>query len=176
VSLLLLVGVVHLGYLSYLNNYKYCADSRNPYVYAHPTTEIYTALDKIDYYAKAHPQGKDMYIEVIFPGHDYWPLPWYLRSFSSVAWRDKVAFNEKSASLIIASPSFESGLTKKLFQDSGPKEGRRLYMFLIDDDPYYIWLRPKVKFMGYVRSDLWEAANAGDTDEFLKTQVENERR
>jgi uncharacterized protein (TIGR03663 family) len=172
IYVLLAIGAIHLSYLSYLNNYKYYADSRNPYVYAHPTNEIYTALDKIDYYAKADPKGKDMYIEIIFPGHDYWPLPWYLRSFSSVAWRDRVAFNEKSASLIIASPSVESDLTKKLSEDSIPPEESHLYMFLFEEEPYYIWLRPKVQLMGFVRSDLWEAANAGDPDEFLKQQAE----
>ncbi|MBN2589106.1 MAG: TIGR03663 family protein [Sedimentisphaerales bacterium] len=172
ISILLIIAAVHLGYLSYLNNFKYYADSRNPYVYAHPTNEIYEALDKIEYYAKADPKGKDMYIEVIFPGHDYWPLPWYLRSFSSVAWRNNVAFNEKSASLIIALPSVESDLTKKLFDDSIPAEESHLYMFLFEDAPYYIYLRPKVELMGFVRSDLWEAANAGDPDEFLKQQAE----
>lgn len=172
IAILLLAAAIHLGYLSYLNNYKYYSDSRNPYVYAHPTNEIYTALDKIDYYAKADPKGKDMYIEVIFPGHDYWPLPWYLRSFSSVAWRDRVAFNEPSASLIIASPSVETDLTEKLSDSSIPAEESHLYMFLFEEAPYYIWLRPKVKLMGFVRSDLWEAANAGDPNEFLKRQAE----
>ena len=172
ISFLLLAAAIHLGCLSYLNNYKYYADSRNPYVYAHPTTEIYTALDKINHYAQADPNGKNMYIEVIFPGHDYWPLPWYLRSYSSVAWRDKVAFNEPSASLIIASPSVESDLTKKLLEDTTPEEDSHLYMYLFDKDPYYIWLRPKIKLMGFVRSDLWEAANSGDPEEFLKQQAE----
>ena len=172
ISVLLLAAASHLGYLSYLNNFKYDADSRNPYVYAHPTMEIYELVDKVEFYAKASPKGKNMYIEVICPGHDYWPLPWYLRSYSSVAWRSKVDFNEESAPLIIASPSVvDSGLTTKLFETSDTQENL-LYMYLFEEDPYYIYLRPKIELMGFVRSDLWESANAGDTDEFLKTQAE----
>ena len=173
VSLLLLIAATHLCWLSYLNNYKYYADSRNPYVYAHPTTEIYNLIDKVEYYAKADPQGKYMYIEVICPGHDYWPLPWYLRSFTSVAWRTEVAFKEPSASLIIASDSVESDLTKKLYDDSIPFEQRHMYMYLLDEAPYYIWLRPNVKLLGYVRKDLWDAANRGpDPNELIDDQAE----
>ncbi|MBN1972817.1 MAG: TIGR03663 family protein [Sedimentisphaerales bacterium] len=173
VSVLLLGAAIHLAWLSYLNNYKYYADSRNPYVYAHPTNEIYAALEKIEFYAKAHPQGRNMYIEVIFPGHDYWPLPWYLRSFSSIAWRDKVDFKEPSASLIIASPSIETDLTKKLYDDSIPPEQRHMYMYLIEKDPYYIWLRPRVELYGFVRKDLWDIANAGpDPNEIINQQAE----
>ena len=172
IKVVIVLWTINLGCYCYSINYKDYADSRNPYVYAHPTNEIYTALDKINYYTKADPKGKDMYIEIIFPGHDYWPLPRYLRSFSSAAWRDKVAFNEKSASLIIASPSIESDLTKKLSDNSIPAEKSHLYMFLFEEDPYYIWLRPKVELKGFVRLDLWEDAKAGDPNEFLKQQAE----
>ena len=171
VSILLLSAAVHLGWLSYLNNYKYYSDSRNPYVYAHPTMEIYSLVDKVEYYAGIHPQGDKMYIEVICPGHDYWPLPWYLRSFSKVAWRSEVAFNESSASLIIASPSIESDLINKLYDDSIPFEQRHIYMYLIEDDPYYIWLRPQVKLSGFVRKDLWEASNiVSDPNDLINKQ------
>ncbi len=170
VSLVLLT--IALCVYCYSINYKDYADSRNPYVYAHPTTEINDLVDKVEFYTDASPKGKDTYIEVICPGHDYWPLPWYFRSFSSVAWRDKVAFNEKSAPLIIASPSVETDLMEKLSSDSSPDESSNLYMYIFEEDPYYIWLRPKIQLKGYVRFDLWEAANAGDPDEFLKQQAE----
>jgi hypothetical protein len=29
-------------------------------------------------------------------------------------------------------------------------------MFLFDE-PYYVWLRPKVKLLGFVRKDLWDS-------------------
>ena len=173
VSFLLLAGVIHLGWLSYLNNYKYYADRRNPYVYAHPTTEIFELIKKTEFYANASPQGKNMYIEVICPKGDYWPLPWYFRSFTKIAWRNEVAFKEPSAPLIIASDSVESDLTTKLYDDAIPFEQRQLYMYLIDEAPYYIWLRPNVKLLGYVRKDLWDAANREpDPNELIESETE----
>jgi uncharacterized protein (TIGR03663 family) len=171
----LVLAAIALGCHCYSINYKVYADSRNPYVYAHPTMEIFDLLEKVDFYTKASPEGKHMYIEVICPEHDYWPLPWYLRSYTSVAWRTEIAFNEPSAPLIIASasPSVESDLTKKLYDDSIPFEQRQMYMYLFENNPYYIWLRPKVQLMGYVRKDLWDTANrAPDPNELINKQTE----
>ena len=159
VILLLLGATVHLTWQSYLNNYKYYADSNNPYVYAHPTTEIFTLVDRIEYYAKAHSDGYNMYVDIICPGHDYWPLPWYLRSFTRVSYMDKVNEDKIPAPLIIASPEVETVLSKKFYDESIPFEKRQMYMYLFDEPPYYVWLRPKVKLLGFVRKDLWDAAH-----------------
>ena len=173
VSLLLLAGTGHLIWQAYLSNFVYYADSYNPYVYAHPTTEIYTLVEKVEHYARVDPQGKNMYIEVICPGNDYWPLPWYLRSFTAVAYRDHVDMTEPSAPLIIASPSVEADLTKKIYDDSIPFEQRHLYMFLFEDNPYYIWLRPQIKLVGFVREDLWDASqNVSDPNELMRNSSE----
>jgi len=72
---LLLEASAHLTWQAYQSNYEYEADSRNPYVYAHPTPEIFTVVDKMEQYAGVHQDGHDMYIQVICPGKDYWPLP-----------------------------------------------------------------------------------------------------
>ncbi len=162
IILLILFGAsVHLTWQAYLNNYKYYADSSNPYVYAHPTTDVFTVVDKIEYYAEAHPSGHRMDIEVICPGHDYWPLPWYLRSFSQVHYRDQVKDDELPSPLIIASQAVESDLRNKFYDESIPFEQRYLYMYLFERNPYYIWLRPGVRLVGFVRKDLWDAAHQG---------------
>jgi len=173
IVLLLSAASAHLAWQSYLNNYKYYANSSNPYVYAHPTTEIFTLVDKVEFYARAHPQGRRMYIEVICPGHDYWPLPWYLRSFSQVSYSDRVAADEPPASLIIASPEVEDDLRKKFYDESVPFEQRHLYMYLIDKPPYYIRLRPGVELLGFVRKDLWDTSHQGpDAEELIRKTSE----
>ena len=64
-------------------------------------------------------------------------------------------------------------MTDKLYSDSIPFEQRHMYMYLFDKSPYYIWLRPNVKLYGYVRKDLWDAANRGpDPDEFIEKQAD----
>jgi hypothetical protein len=95
-----------------------------------------------------------MQIQVICPEDDYWPLPWYLRSFSNVEWQNKVADDAPSAPLIIASDKVQEALTNKLYALT-PLQERQMYLFLFDE-PYYVWLRPKIKLLGLVRKDLWD--------------------
>ncbi|MBN1806903.1 MAG: TIGR03663 family protein [Sedimentisphaerales bacterium] len=164
---LLFEGSFHLLWQSYLNSYEYYSDSRNPYVYAHPTDEVFTIVKRIEDMARVHPDGYRMHIQIICPGKDYWPLPWYLRRFEygTVDWWESVDNSIASAPLIIASPEVEDALTRKLYTLT-PFEERQIYLFLFDK-PYYMWLRPKVKLLGFVRKDLWDATNTSPDPEEL---------
>jgi uncharacterized protein (TIGR03663 family) len=155
----LLEGSVHLLWQAYASNYIYDSDSRNPYVYAHPTVEVFDIVRRVEEYAEVHKDGRDMPIEVICPGDDYWPLPWYFRSYSKVRWANKVQKETDLAPLILASPSVEADLTEKLYDEAIPFEQRQMYVYLFDK-PYYVWLRPQVELLGFVRKDLWEARQA----------------
>jgi uncharacterized protein (TIGR03663 family) len=159
---LLFDASVHLSWESYRCNYIYYADSRNPYVYAHPTTEVFAIVQRVKEMARAleemtreNPDKVKMHIQVICPGKDYWPLPWYFRQFRKdvIGWWDHVDPNTPSAPLIIASPDVEDELTNKLYNLT-PIKDRQMYLFLFEK-PYYMWLRPKVKLLGFVRKDLW---------------------
>jgi uncharacterized protein (TIGR03663 family) len=145
---------IHLTWQAYLSDYKYYADSRNPYVYAHPTTEIFTVVRKIEEYARVHKDADAMPIDIVCPGDDYWPLPWYLRSFRGISWSNHIVRDSDSAPLIIAAPEVEGALAEKLYELT-PVEKRQMYMLLFDR-PYYVWLRPEVKLVGFVRKDLWD--------------------
>ena len=151
---LLLSSGAHLAWQAYLANYVYYADSRNPYVYAHPTTEVFTIVERVNELAQVHPDGRHMYIQVICPGRDYWPLPWYLRAFTNVGWWQYVPEDVPVAPVIIASGEVEGALTRKLYEQT-PFEKRKMYLYLFDK-PYYVWLRPKIKLIGLVRKDLWD--------------------
>ncbi|UCC96373.1 MAG: TIGR03663 family protein [Phycisphaerales bacterium] len=153
---------VHLTWEACRASYTFDADSRNPYVYAHPTAEVFTIVRRIEQYAGAHKDGRNMPIEVICPGDDYWPLPWYLRAFKRVSWLNHVVEDTDSAPLIIASPEVEGALTRKLYTLT-PLEKRQMYLFLFDK-PYYMWLRPEVKLLGFVRRGLWDRLQRQQTD------------
>ena len=159
VMCLLLEGSVHLLWQAYASNYIYDSDSRNPYVYAHPTVEVFDIVRCVGEYVEVDKDGRDMPIEVICPGDDYWPLPWYFRSYSNVRWANKVSKETNLAPLILASPSVEADLAEKLYDESIPFEQRQMYVYLFDK-PYYVWLRPQVELLGFVRKDLWEARQA----------------
>lgn len=93
-----------------------------------------------------------MVIEVICPEDDYWPLPWYLRSFPNVGWWNRVNFSQPAAQVIIASPSVESELLKKLYEWPPPGE-RSLYLPLFRSTTE---LRPQVEIRGYVTKELMD--------------------
>ena len=152
VGVLLIVGGAHLAWQGYLGSYKYYADSRNPYVYAHPTTDVFTITERVEELAKVHPDGHEMQIQFVCPGGDYWPFPWYLRSFPNVWWWNGIDERVMPAPVIIASPSVEPELLA--FFDMPPPGKKDLYVPLFDT---YIELRPRVELRGYVTKDLWDS-------------------
>jgi uncharacterized protein (TIGR03663 family) len=165
ILMFLFEGSVFLIWQSYLGNYKFYADSLNPYVYAHPTIEVFTIAEKIEEYASVHKDGYDIPVDVICREDDYWPLPWYLRSFKKIRWSNEVDDETASAPLIIISPDVEAALTNKLYSLTPPVK-RQIYLYLFDR-PYYVWLRPQVKLFGFVRKDLWERRHKGPNPEEL---------
>jgi uncharacterized protein (TIGR03663 family) len=152
VSVLLILGSAHLVYQVILQNGKYSSDISNPYVYAHTHPDIYHIKDKIGATSAAHKDGKNMYIEVICPGGDYWPLPWYLREYPNVAYWSEVNLQSPLAQIVIAKPKVEDDVMKKMFEIPPPGQ-RNMYLPLFDDDTE---LRPFVELQGYVRKDLFD--------------------
>jgi len=152
VLLLLLVGSGHLFWQAYLANFQYAASPKNPYVYAHTSLDIFKIVDRLQAITGSVAAGKNLYIEVICPGDDYWPLPWYFRNYPNVGWWHSVDLETPPAPVIIISPAVEADLIHKLYFTPPPGE-RNLYLRLFDD---YVELRPGVELRGYIVKDLWE--------------------
>ena len=170
VSVLLVAGGITLAAQAYLGSYKYASDMRNPYVYAHTDSDVFTIVQRVEEMAQADPNGFDMYVQVICPGDDYWPLPWYLRSFTKVSWQNSVDYALPIARMIVASPEVEAALIKKLYELPPPGE-KDLYVYLFDS---YVELRPQVELRGFVTSDLWDRFHqqgAGAADPNKRSQA-----
>ena len=146
---LLAAATTHLAWQAYRGSFVYQADSRNPYVYAHPTEDIFTVVEKITDYAGIDGVGESVPINVVCSGADYWPLPWYLRGYA-VNWTTEIP--ARVGPLVVISAELENALSHRLYVDT-PREQIRMYMYLFDD-PYYVWFRPQVKLVGFVRKDL----------------------
>lgn len=152
IVVLLLAGTGWLFRLTVTTNFTLPADPRNPYVYGHTSTDIDAIVQRINAIARVDPLGKEMYIEVIAPGGDYWPLPWYLRAYPNVGWWTAVDLQVPLAPLIIAKPAVEQTLLQKMYALPPPGQ-RDLYVPLFD---HPMELRPGVEIRGYVKNDLWE--------------------
>ena len=152
IVLFLLTGTIHLMAQVYLLNFKSPSDPYNPYVYAHTGSDIFNIVSRVDSIASADPQGKNLSVDVIFPGHDYWPLPWYLRNYKNIGYREHIDLNQTAAPLILASPLVEKEIIKLLYEFPPPGE-RYLYLPLFE---HYMELRPMLEIKGYVRKNTWD--------------------
>jgi predicted membrane-bound mannosyltransferase len=150
-----LAGSLHLIIQAFLLNFKTPTDPYHPYVYAQTGNDIFEIVSRIDSVSSANPLGKEMPVDVIFPGHDYWPLPWYLRTYKNVGYREHVDLNQPAAPLILSSPDVEKEIIHYLYEAPPPGE-KYLYVPLFDT---YMELRPMVEIKGYLRKDAWDHFN-----------------
>ncbi len=134
------LGTAHLGWLAWQTCSLYAADRRNPYVYSQTVPDVLDLVERLESLAKIRPQGHAMVIQVMAPESDYWPLPWYLRSFEQVGWWDHWREDPAASALIVGS-KLASPLEEK--SDSA---WAALGIY---------GLRPGNFFQLYVRSDLW---------------------
>ncbi len=133
-----------LGWQSYRLNFRFPADQRNPYVYAHTSTDAVNLADLVGRVAASLPRPEFATIQVV-SAENYWPLPWYLRRFERVGWWKEVPADpaDLEVDMIVASLRHQEGIDALL-------GGRyaRLGIF---------GLRPEVFLTFYVRNDLWAA-------------------
>jgi len=141
VGLIAAALAVQLGVQAYRASYPYAADSRNPYVYAHTSTDVETLVRCMDGLACVSPEGRHLLVKVVTPGN-YWPLPWYLRQFSQVGYWHEVPA-DPDAAVIITSPDVAETLDASL-------RGRY-------DRQTCFGLRPTVLLSVWVEQDLWDA-------------------
>jgi len=149
IVILLLQGAAHLAWQAASGAFRYYDDHSNPYVYAHTGRDIFTVVDRIAEMSDLHPDGKDMHVEIICPGFDHWPLPWYLRRYKNVGYYTEVDNTTMPAPVIVGYASLEKDILKKIF--GVPPGQYNTYIPLFDD---YIELRPTIELMGFVMWDL----------------------
>jgi len=140
VALAIAAGATQLAWQAYRTTYVFHTDRRNPYVYAHTGADLLHMVEQVEEIAAVSPAGRDTPIKVIAPAADYWPLPWYLRRFSSVKYLVDVP-EEPDAPMVIALASIDDALEAKL---------KGTYF------PAQRGLRPNVLMILRIRWDLWE--------------------
>ena len=144
-ALLFALGLWHLGAQAYRANFVYQADTRNPYVYGHTSSDFLRMVQRIEDIARVSGKDRHIPIRVVTTGWDCWPLPWYMREFDRVLSSETVP-PEPDTEIIVASEDLEPELDKRL-RGAYQKE--------------YYGQRFGVLMTLYVRADLWEAFMAG---------------
>jgi uncharacterized protein (TIGR03663 family) len=151
VTLVIFAAATQLGWQAFAASFRYEADPRNPYVYAQTTPDVFRIAERVKELARAHPDGAAMPVQVI-SNDNLWPLPWYLRGLTGVAWWTGVPQQAPSAPVILITPDMEPALVHKLYELPPPGE-RALYASIFEQQ---LELRPRVEIRGYATSTLLE--------------------
>ena len=150
---LLSAATAHLGWQAWAGSFRFAADPRNPYVYAHTGTDVFEIVARVRELARAHPDGTSLPLQVV-SRENLWPLPWYLRGFSGVSWWNGVSEQAPSAPVILVTPDMEEDLVRKLY-DLPPPGERELYVSIFERP---VELRPRVELRGFATQALREQA------------------
>jgi predicted membrane-bound mannosyltransferase len=82
----LVPGFVKLAVQSYRANFELPADPANPYVYAQTSPALLRLVGEVEKAAASAPEKGDLFIEVVAPPEETWPLPWYFRGYTRVGY------------------------------------------------------------------------------------------
>jgi hypothetical protein len=86
VAAALLLAVSNLAVQDWRANFRYPADPRNPYVYAHTVPDYLRLAERITDIAALHPDRSAMLVKVVAGPHEQWPTPWYMRGMTRVGY------------------------------------------------------------------------------------------
>ena len=150
-SIVLISAGAHLAWQAFSGSFRFAADPRNPYVYAHTGTDVFPIVERLKALARVHPDGSAMPLQII-SRENLWPLPWYLRGLSGVRWWNGISDEAESAPVIIVTPEMEPALVRRLY-DLPPPGERELYVGIFEKP---VELRPQVELRGYAAKSLWD--------------------
>jgi uncharacterized protein (TIGR03663 family) len=153
-ALLLVVGSAHLGWQSYLLNFRIPVDQQHPYGHSYTSPDVVKLAERLETLARVSPAGHDMIIHVVVP-ESYWPLPWYLRRFNPEHvgyWLDAAEWRRESAAM--PAPAVVLLATDVQDEVDAGLRGEYNKQTLIGLRPPGVWLYV------YVREDLWRASLA----------------
>lgn len=136
------LGLIQLGAQAWQASAseQLCASPRNPYVFAQTLPNILQLVAKVEAITASQSSGRHTLIKVLAPENDFWPLPWYLRSYDHVLLGDRIP-DDPFAPLMIVSAQFDA----RLDQDK-----THLMTGLFE-------MRPGVFFELYIELNVWKA-------------------
>jgi hypothetical protein len=156
---LLAAAAAQLGWQAYAASFRFAADPRNPYVYAHTSTDVFDVVGRIEALARVHPGGAAVPVQIV-SRENLWPLPFYLRRLSRVEWWNGVSDAAPVAPIVMLTPDMEPALVRRIYDVPPPGE-RELYMSAFERA---LELRPGLELRGYVAGRLWEAFRQAEPD------------
>jgi uncharacterized protein (TIGR03663 family) len=151
VAAVLAAAAAQLGWQAHASSFRFAADPRNPYVYAHTGTDVFEIVERLEALCRVHPSGTAVTLQVV-SRENLWPLPWYLRRLTRVEWWNGVSDSTPIAPVVVVSPDMEPALVRRIYDVPPPGE-RELYVSAFERA---VELRPGVELRGYAKGSLWD--------------------
>ncbi len=148
-------------------NFVLHSSTQNPYVYSHPTTDVFTLSDTI-HEIKMHPEGIGVPVQVIAGDSDYWPLPWYFRDLDHVGWFSEVETGFTPAPLIVTTPDLHGEIISAAYAAFEPGQSS-LYRLLGEKD---FMFRPGKPMSILVTDELYRKVYEAPVDIELLPAIE----
>jgi uncharacterized protein (TIGR03663 family) len=117
---------------------RFASDARNPLAYVPTRPDIETLAPWLEKLRQSAPGNSLEPVAVI--GTDYWPLPWYLRSFGKIGYWPRPPENLASMPLVFAMPETAEAVANQLTPTHIPLPRG---------------LRAEVPVTLFVRNDIW---------------------
>jgi uncharacterized protein (TIGR03663 family) len=144
---LLKAGVVFLTTIGLVTQFqqsrratgRFASDERNPFAYVPTRNDVETFAPWLEQLARVAPGGSLEPVAVV--GVDYWPLPWYLRSFEKIGYWKSPAAGLDQLPLVFALPETTDAVALMLEKSHVP-----LPRGLRADVPVHL----------FVRNDIWK--------------------
>jgi uncharacterized protein (TIGR03663 family) len=124
-------------------SFRYAADPRNPYAYAHTSPDFVRLAARVHDLAAAHPDGRGLLVKVVAGPYEQWPFPWYARDLTHVGYWTTAAGAAPLDGVPVILASQETAA------DVETAVGDRYI-------PEFYGLRPDVLLTLYVERGLWE--------------------
>jgi uncharacterized protein (TIGR03663 family) len=139
----LLFAVSHLAVQDWRANFRYPADPRNPYVYAHTVPDLLRLTTRVTDIAALHPDRAGMLVKVVAGPYEQWPIPRYLRRLTRVGyWTSAADAGRVDDAPVVIAAQDQSGTIAAALGDGYVEE--------------YYGLRPDVILTLFIERASWE--------------------
>lgn len=132
----LLVGVVHWDRQNRFSNRYFGADSRNPWVYSHTSTDVFSFTKLIEEISDVEPEFDVLVVQK----EGSWPFPWYFRNLKERVIFSRDIPNQMDQSIVCVGGEFIKIMDKKF-----PNHKKSIF-----------GLRPGVIMTTYFDQNLWD--------------------
>ncbi len=143
VLVVLVAGGWQLAAQSRRANFRFPADPRNPYVYAHTSTDYLRLSARVHDLAAIHPDGHAMLVKVVAGPYEQWPFPWYARDLNRVGyWTTAAEAAQLDGTPVIVASAENAAAVEAAVGDRYVSE--------------FYGLRPGVLLTLFIERGLWE--------------------